>query len=380
MAGVNHISNNFKVVVCSSGRKLKNSASFLPEEIIFNILLWLPAEVLYNVMRYVCREWYNVINDPGFINAHLQKSTDGLLIHSSNFVDSVCFVEINNCDIQIRQLRYGFPLHVFGSCDGLVLSNCRDKRILYVGNPITKQVVTLPPLFKTNRICSPRLTYVRSIGRYKVMLISPDENKHDVCLISTVGTDNAWRLIETKHLPNFDHYALYSKSSFSTGGYFYFTCDGASHIFALDAEAEIFHQFLVPNVYHKAIRCTYIVWKSFLALVAYCAGFVWELWALTELNTGGWTRIFSIDLRGQRCMIEQIFDVPNGEWSLDRCLVPIASLKNGELVIFRGVDLFKTYLVYNLKTGEVSSFVVENCDRYNTYRCHVNSLVSLDFS
>ncbi|XP_059670539.1 uncharacterized protein LOC132316059 [Cornus florida] len=318
MGGVNRNSNNFKVATCSSRRKMKFSIPFLPEEIIFNILLWLPAEVLYNVMRYVCRDWYNMISDSGFIKAHLQNSTDALLIDSCHISNSASLVEIHNCDVKIRKLRYRFLRHCYGSCDGLVFS--RHDNIYYVANPITKLLVTLLPFFKTSYICCPRLTYVRSTGRYKVIIIIRYENKDYFCLILTIGTDNDWRLIDTNHLPNFNRYLLLCKS-FSTEGYIYITSKSASHLFALDVEAEIFHQFPVPNVYHNAIRDTYIVWKSFLAWVAHCGEFVWELWALTELNTGGWTRAFSIDMRGQRCIIEQIFDVPNGNSSLDSYLL-----------------------------------------------------------
>ncbi|XP_059670541.1 uncharacterized protein LOC132316060 isoform X2 [Cornus florida] len=284
MAGVNRTPSNFKLVACSSRRMMKSSTRFLPEEIIFNILLWLPAEVLYNVMRYVCREWYNVINDPDFINAHLQKSTGGILIRSRNTANLVYSVQIHNCDVQIRELGPEFPLHFYGSCDGLVFSYCIYRRIYSVLNPITNQLVNLPPFYKTwSRSCV-AISYVRSMGRYKVMVIIRDENNLDDCLISTVGTDNAWRQIDIKHLPDFRNYLLCC-ATFSTGGYIYATRAGACHLFALDAEAEIFHQFNVPSVCLTAIRATYVVWKSYLSLLLHCGEFVWELWALTELST-----------------------------------------------------------------------------------------------
>ncbi|XP_059670538.1 putative F-box protein At1g47730 [Cornus florida] len=390
MAGVNRISDKLKVVSSSSRRKRKRSPFFLPEEILFSILLKLPVEVLCNVMRYVCREWYNVINDPCFIDAHLQKSTNCLLIQSYRFPNFFHFVEIHDSDIQTRMVRYEFPMSAYSSCDGLILFRCNEEGIFYVANPTTMQLVKLPPLSsKWCFIRAPLLTYFRSTGRCKVVLILRDENNHNVCLILTVGADSAWRQIDTKHFPDFASHS-FSCKSFSTGGYIYLTCDYASHLFALDAEAEIFHRFPKPDC---TIGGKYMVWKSFLGLVAHHAAFVWELWALTDLNTGKWTKLLYIDLRGKRCKIEQKFDVPYGEssvqgylsrknLSLDRCLVPIASLKNGEVLIFRGTLPFKTYIVFNLKTRKVSSFVICRGEEHasNFYVCHINNLVLLNAS
>ncbi|XP_059623284.1 uncharacterized protein LOC132266429 isoform X1 [Cornus florida] len=398
MAGVDHISNNLKVVACSSRRKMKSSTPpFFPEEIIFNILLWLPAEVLYNVMRYVCRGWYNVINAPGFINSHLQKLTDDSLIIRSCKSAISWFVGIHTSNTQIRQLRPefggGFPRRMLCSCDGLLFLCCDDHKNFYVGNPITKQLLTLPPIsIMCHSLSSPQFTYARSTGRYKAHLLVTENVQSNFvsCLIFTVGTDSAWRSIDTKHMPDFFEYV----KSLSTGGYIYYTSRIEPHLFALDADAEIFHQFTVPNVFHEAIRTNffhlstrfnYIVWKSFLACVAHSAEFVWELWALTELNTGEWTRCFIIDLSGHIGLIETLFDYRNViclkkdeyyELPLDLRFIPVTSLKKGELVIFRGVEPFQNYLVYNVKTGEVSSFVIGDCYGSSIFERHVNSLVS----
>ncbi|XP_059623283.1 uncharacterized protein LOC132266428 isoform X2 [Cornus florida] len=397
MAGVDHDSNNLRVVACSSRRKMKSSTPpFFPEEIIFNILLCLPAEVLYNVMRYVCREWYNVINAPGFINSHLQKLTDDSLIIRSCKSANAWFVAIHNCNTQIRRLRSefcgGFPRRVLCSCDGLLFLSCDDRKNLYVGNPITKQLLTLPPVSTMYRMFgSPQFTYARSTGRYKAHLPVIENVQSDFLnwLIFTVGTDSAWRSIETKHVPDFFAYT----KSFSTGGYIYYTSPVEPHLLALDADAEIFHQYTVPNVFREAIRTNffemstrfnYIVWKSFLAFVAHSAEFVWELWALTELNTGEWTRCFIIDLSGHIGLIEPLFDYRNAvclkdeyyELPLDLRFIPVTSLKKGELVIFRGVIPFENYLVYNVKTGDVSSFVIGDCYGSSIFERHVNSLVS----
>ncbi|XP_059623287.1 F-box protein CPR1-like [Cornus florida] len=213
MAGVDHICNNLRVVAGSSRRKMKSSTPpFFPEEIIFNILLWLPAEVLYNV-RYVCREWYNVINAPGFINSHLQKLTDDSLIIRSCKSANAWSVAIHNCNTQIRRLRSefcgGFPRRVLCSCDGLLFLCCDDHKNFYVGNPIAKQLLTLPPIsIKCHCLSSPQFTYARSTGRYKAHLhVTENVQSYFVsCLIFTVGTDSAWRLIDTKRMPDFFEY------------------------------------------------------------------------------------------------------------------------------------------------------------------------------
>ncbi|XP_059623126.1 putative F-box protein At4g09190 isoform X2 [Cornus florida] len=271
-------------------RNTKGSLPFLPEEVVYNILVFVPAEILYNVMRYVCQAWCNVINNPEFINAHLQKSTSGILIQhwDEDHPEVIHFVEINNCDVWTRELRYGFSRPICASCDGLVLFPHDSNDLLFrVGNPITKQILTLPPLvgpiFHDTRSA---LVYVHSIRRYKVVIVFRVNSLEFKCAILTVGAETAWRLIDTKHIPCANVY-LFESSPLSAGEYLYWTPNSraCSYLLALDVEAEIMHQLPDPKIF-KEKGGYFLATENFLALMVRRKEFLWEVWVLTELHTG----------------------------------------------------------------------------------------------
>ncbi|XP_059670749.1 uncharacterized protein LOC132316256 [Cornus florida] len=351
----------------------RSSTPFLPEGIIFDILVFLPAEILHNVMRCVCRGWYNVINSPEFISAHLQKSTNGFLIQSWNRPNVIDFVEIINVSgVRIRELRYEFRHPICASCDGLVLFKHDSNDLIFcVANLITNQILTLPPLSEPirNDLCT--LVYGHSIKRYKVVFLDYT-NVDLMCANFTVGTDTEWRPIDTKHIPNTNW--NYSFSAFSAplsaGGYLYWTPRfRETFLLVLDVEAEILHRLPFPKVLNKK-KSYFMVRESFLVLMVRIEKFLWEVLVLTELNKGEWTRLYNIDLTGQSGMLSQ-----HQNWSLECYLFPLAWLKNGELVIFRISDTPRIYVLYNIKTKEVSSFSINK--NFRSYHAHANSLVSL---
>ncbi|XP_074319004.1 uncharacterized protein LOC141655896 [Silene latifolia] len=63
------------VVAPHKRRKVEKRNIYLPRDVIFNILLHRPAKLLYEVVKYVCKQWYDIVNDPSFIKAHCQMPT-----------------------------------------------------------------------------------------------------------------------------------------------------------------------------------------------------------------------------------------------------------------------------------------------------------------
>ncbi|PIA27374.1 hypothetical protein AQUCO_07800008v1 [Aquilegia coerulea] len=66
--------------LCSGRRNLNQSGNLhvLPKEIMFDIFSRLPVQTL-SKFRFVCKHWYNLINDPLFINFH-HSSASGFLV------------------------------------------------------------------------------------------------------------------------------------------------------------------------------------------------------------------------------------------------------------------------------------------------------------
>ncbi|XP_050377749.1 putative F-box protein At3g10240 [Argentina anserina] len=52
--------------------------SYIPKDCISNILARLPADSLQR-LRFVCKPWYNIVKNPKFIDAHLQRSESVLV-------------------------------------------------------------------------------------------------------------------------------------------------------------------------------------------------------------------------------------------------------------------------------------------------------------
>ncbi|KAL2896706.1 F-box protein CPR1 [Bienertia sinuspersici] len=115
---------------------------------MYKILASLPAETLLR-FKCVCKDWYNLINDPVFIQLHLNQSleTDSCHHHHRPFVfandDSLCFgddidspsqavVKFNWRD-NIEYEHVGF----IGSSNGLVCLNKGGKSFI-ICNPLTR--------------------------------------------------------------------------------------------------------------------------------------------------------------------------------------------------------------------------------------------------
>ncbi|XP_074309945.1 uncharacterized protein LOC141644342 [Silene latifolia] len=101
---------------CKRNKRLKCTL-YLPSEIIFNILLFLPAKVLHQVVRYVCKQWYDIVNDPRFIKAHCQSSSAGLLFQNPMKIHHTYYIEGDNS----TKIALPFRARIYGSINGPVL-------------------------------------------------------------------------------------------------------------------------------------------------------------------------------------------------------------------------------------------------------------------
>ncbi|KAI8528265.1 hypothetical protein RHMOL_Rhmol12G0136800 [Rhododendron molle] len=122
-----------------SYKKQKNNMTSIPQEMIYCILARLPADVLHNSIRYVCRQWYNIIQDPHFIKEQLLCSTAGLFIQHDSALHTPQFVELGNVkEATVTEIRLPCSKRVLDTCDGLPNEE-EENRTVHVVNPLTKQ-------------------------------------------------------------------------------------------------------------------------------------------------------------------------------------------------------------------------------------------------
>ncbi|XP_074318931.1 F-box protein CPR1-like [Silene latifolia] len=170
----------------------------LPREVIFDILRFLPAKLLYEVVRYVCKQWYDIVSDPSFVRAHYQMTTTTTTTTASYLVQSYLNQDSVYCadqdgakSVKVTEIHLPFKAKIQGSCNGFILlSDYRDKRMVHVMNPVTKLIHSLPPV-------APGISYgfaVNSSGQYKVGRFSfLDYHQGYKMSMFTIGVDKAWR-------------------------------------------------------------------------------------------------------------------------------------------------------------------------------------------
>ncbi|KAK2974971.1 hypothetical protein RJ640_009130 [Escallonia rubra] len=349
-------------------RKTKAGLPILPEEVIFNILLWLPAKVIYDLMRCVCREWYNIIRDSNFINAHLLRSTSGLLIHNCRSPELAHFVEIKDSDVTVTEERYPLRISLCATCNGLVLYlDHLTGSHLYVANFVTKQQMLLPMVTHCDALfCS--LAYSASTREYKVVHNYTDINGNFCFEILTVGVDKAWRPVRTEHLCCANLRTLCS-ISVCIGKFMYWAGGSSLCILSLDVETEMISLLPIPKGCN--VRKNLIAIGNFLCMTTALSELSWDIWLLVDVKTGEWTKLHTIDLEDHRYMCERMLDpdkLPP---------YPVASLNNGELLIFHGDSPSKTCISLNVKTGEIRRLLSCHPYDFNYFLPHIHSLVSL---
>ncbi|KAK3040383.1 hypothetical protein RJ639_026788 [Escallonia herrerae] len=354
VVGGSHMSMNCNLNDCSTRRKSKRTRKtkaglpILPEEVIFNILLWLPAKVIYDVMRCVCREWYNIIRDSNFINAHLLQSTSGLLIYNCRFPELAHFVEMKDSDVTVTEERYPLPISVCATCNGLVLylDDLTMSR-LYVANFVTKQQMLLPLVTHTDAIfCS--LAYSASTREYKVVHNYTDIKGNFCFEILTVGVDKAWRPVRTEHLCCANLRTICS-ISVCIGKFMYWAGGSSPCILSLDVETDRLSLLPIPKGCN--VRKDLIAMGNFLCMTTVLSELSWDIWLLIDVKTGEWTKLHTIDLEDHRYVCERMLDPDKLP------LYPVASLNNGELLIFHGKLPSKTRISLNVKRNSSTSIL-----------------------
>lgn len=363
-----------KIVPCRGRKTRRHMGSFIPEDLVLNILLCLPADVIYGVMQYVCREWYNLVRSPTFVSSHLQKSTGGAFLLQTARTHPRYFLSMGKCDDEdIELVEAEFPpfRDLASSCNGLVLMVHYNSRELYVINPVLKWQLTLPPPPNLVAMKFCNIAYAAVSGAYKVLVIN-------ICGCPTVLTvgDKEWRPLQKSCLLNNIVGSFYINRSLSLGGFLYWVSECAPFVISFNAETETFQEIPFPQGCTSGSPVTLIEMGCFPCLMRWKENWTWELWLLRDHENGsfGWEKMLDVNLVGQSSLINVLSD-------RDRSFfLPLGWLKCGELMAFLAPSKQSRIIAYNVRLGRIhSTLLMEPRAHYcNAFFVpHVNSLVSL---
>ncbi|KAL3629270.1 hypothetical protein CASFOL_026492 [Castilleja foliolosa] len=358
----------------SCKRKMLTDIESLPDEVLFEVLVRLQAQDIYDSARLVCRKWYHMIHTNTFINAHLHRSTYGLLFQSMNndpFLISVG--ESGRVEISEENRYNKLSIPVQTSCNGLLLeSQIWKNKNIYVCNPATRQYFTLPKLVGNTLVYERfAIAYAAASMEYKaVVLFFPGRGvEKRMCFILTIGVDSSWRTI-VKESVSLAGTGMFASRPLITEGFVHFYHISSNEVLTLNVETEIITETSGPTP--KIDRPnTYLSTGRYSSLLRPCGEFCWEVWEMKPKIDYQWRKVWDISLEAHKCTTFQRFDFD--EYSY---LIPIGWLKYLEVLVFR-TTLRSEIFVYNFLKHEIVTMKlpVPNCD-YDPI-VHKDSLVSL---
>ncbi|KAL8107601.1 F-box protein At3g07870-like isoform X2 [Apium graveolens] len=194
----------------------------LPADIVADILSRLPIMTIVHC-RCVCKRWRHILSETYFVNLHLLRSPEGLVVHEMSGLGEPDIFKLGELDDQSDQhhihhdplMRFDLGLGfergercLQGSVNGLIcLWNCYRGDATYICNPITREYIKLPDhkyIKKSYFIVTYGFGFVEASNQYKVICFaegnfsSAKGSYKSRCGIYTLGT-NKWRSLT--HVP-----------------------------------------------------------------------------------------------------------------------------------------------------------------------------------
>ncbi|XP_074326133.1 putative F-box protein At1g47790 [Apium graveolens] len=128
--------------------------SYLPEEIMFEILSWLPVKSLVR-FKSVCKLWRSIISNNIFIRTHLANSKNkGVILNYRSDLTEIAgiadydYIEVHDTHQDSVKLYHLPPRETsiiyINSFDGLVCLYNYDGGVIYIWNPATRRFKILP--------------------------------------------------------------------------------------------------------------------------------------------------------------------------------------------------------------------------------------------
>lgn len=365
----------------------------LSKDCIWNILIRLPINSLPH-SRFVCKSWYDIINSPTFIDAHLHRSQTVLIFlcfqHrrslssvksvpntfsvessflptksgsifgeptvSSKSIFYMGFMEFKNGKCQMGEYNITCSGNIRGTCNGLVLlDNKLKKGGLLVMNPVTRKIIALP----LGTISSPHndsygFAFINATGDYKVVHLFRDMLGYINCETLYLGT-RVWREVNG---PTFGLFGWLGNNPVSAIDALHWIpeIDRSDYLVSMEMENDKFTTIALPQSCQKYDGI--IEMGGFLCFVTHEELNV-DVWILKGLCGEVWTKQHCIT-RG--CILD---------------MVPLLSLGvSGDIIFKRDED--GSLYIYNFELQELRKIEMEAAGllQSNLYMPHVNSLVS----
>ncbi|KDP31628.1 hypothetical protein JCGZ_14853 [Jatropha curcas] len=375
----------------------RQNVPYFHKDCISNILIRLPLESLQS-SRFVCKPWYNIINSPIFIDAHLRRSESVLIFLESvqnerypylersmptqkpnyfsvesSFLQSkpvpifgqpvntlpkfrIQFLEFKEGKSKVTEYKVSCLGLIRATCNGLILlDNKLKKGGLLVMNPVTRKLMALP----LGTIYPPQnesygFALSNTTGEYKVVHLFRDELGYVSCEILNIGT-RFWREVNG---PSFGLFGWFGYEPVSAIGALHWVpqVDHNDYIVSMEVDNEKFHTIRLPEncrTYDRIIEMA-----GLLCLVVHEELNI-DIWNLKSIGEGVWTKQYSIT-RGS------VLD-----------MVPMFSLRiSGDIIFKRAED--GSFYAYDFRFQEMRKVEIDKkCFPFSgTYLPHVNSLVS----
>ncbi|XP_074287368.1 uncharacterized protein LOC141612475 [Silene latifolia] len=347
-------------------RKEERHTLYLPREIIFNILIHVPADVLHDAVRYVCRQWFEIIRDPDFIRVRRQISpAAGFLIQASlpscgsRPIYQVYYIEADTDILKVKKVQTAPPVKILCCYNALVLlSDSADKEILHVVNLVTEVKFSLPPLVGLRNFPESVGLAVDSSGNYKVVHVSGKVtfSRQVHMRVFTIGVDKAWRFIDLEGIHvNWTMKSLILDSPHCLGGFVYWLTKSSWESdlgLALDVDTETIYQISKPNslVQGHHLMCV-LGMGSGIGLI-YTSGmrFTWKFWKLTDVKSDQWTELASIKVGELYSKFGYVLD------SYPNLVITPVRLFRGDLWFYRRVNDELIVIRYNVAKESFKAF------------------------
>ncbi|CAJ2669785.1 F-box/kelch-repeat protein At3g23880-like [Trifolium pratense] len=338
---------------------------FLPDELIFQILLLLPVRILLQ-LKCVSKSWNTLISNPKFAKSHLQSITMNPTITVQRFFSSYITGSCSSkklVSFPVKKLlenppeytkpvefSIGYRFAIFGSCNGLLCLFDIFEDYVKLWNPSisleSEKSPALDSFLKHRWISYHGFGYDRVNDKYKALVVLSGKGTYssekNVTKIYTFG-GNSWKTIQNFPCTGFGNaYVQACNGKFVSGNLNWIIKKDVSFktvIVSFDLEKETYNEVLLPE--HMLVSVCLPRLGVLSNCLCVCFNFKTHLdfWLMKKYGVvESWTRLMRIPCAQiRRC----VYPFDNVE--------PLFIFENG--IILLGADT--EFLLYNLNNGNL---------------------------
>lgn len=396
----------------ANAKKINMRVVQLPLDIILDILSRLPVKSLLR-FKSVCKDWYNIISDPSFVETQVQraKSNIGFIVETpipiskyhmvirgidsnSYFVETQIwrsnsqfgylnespisnkivwdpfFFDVkaspkNNKFYYIDMARsVGDLTRISAACDGLILLESLSKYgIVYICNPAMHRWICLGRYIDPPDGChSLGLAFDPSIRKYKVVRMVSRQRDLDVCEIINVDKNfNSWRevMVPKPHRPRSSppvyansclHWMIHHPNIPDLKGHLSSDPQSMGCILTMDVVKETFRTISHPEC--RSGFYSLLQMGGLLCFANTVSHTHLDLWVLKNVEKPIWNKNYSVDVEnfiGRSVPIKSLLDD----------VFPLAILEDPWRIIFKRPKKWRRLFSYDLQRRVLSKLSLE---------------------